>query len=407
MKVRFAEVAALEAQGSIGANYIFETVRNAGYDVSRTSPEAEGRWDVELLSLHHCTDFPRLARLPRRASIRIIGGYPLASNPRPVVPFADVICLGEGETWILSALDLAKKGASLVEYSQLPGTIVPEFWDGKIPNANAESIVPKHPPYLNVASEGHKRTWYLELARGCPFMCAFCTLGHGVPYRIQDTSWILSLLGKIDTSKSKRVTLFAPDEASHPGYTEILRKIHKLKLITSFGSMRLDQIIKKDLPFKKNMLIRVGIDGLSERLRFNVGKKITNKQIVQYFRHLSGKGHVSFKIFQIFGLPGETMADWEEWKLIWSHIAAIPRLTNAHVRIKFTPFIPQPGTPLGKAIGRYDQGMANRVAEWMARNAKPHRHPGWYLKSDGVMSARSYDEQVKLVVGNEKVLTSM
>lgn len=403
LRITLTEATEPDSRGSMGAHYIKEAAEWSGFRVDYEHPENRTPADVELVSVHHCSDWPILAKLPRVAPIRLAGGHVTTNNVRPGIPFADAWCIGEGETWIAHALHRLNSGMELESLKELPGTIVGKS-DVQIPPGNTEPSVPKHPPYLNRDGDGHARVWYLELSRGCPFHCHYCELGWAWKYRMQDTDWLLSQIDGIDKSRSNRITLFAPDEASHPGYGDVLERIHQRGLITSFGSMRFDVIVKKNLPFKPNMLIRVAVDGLTEATRKRVNRNQTNQAIYDYFRFMSDRGHSNFKIFTIFGYPWETLSDFDEWEWLWSRIASIPRKKNAHVRVKFTPLIPQPSTPLGDCEPIYDEAMADRIRKWFARVRMPTRRPGWFVENDGLMSRKSHAEQVRLTRGDETLL---
>lgn len=411
LKVCMTEPSEAKDRGSMGCQYVLNAARAAGWGVDYVdcdAPVEPGRYDVELASVHHCTDFPRLAALPRRAPIRLAGGHPTTNNWRPAIPFADAHCVGDGEEWIVEALSLLESGQPVEALADISGTIVRSRWTpgDPIPPARQVTPIPKHPPYLNHAGEGHARVWYLELSRGCPFKCHYCELGWlRTRAAHQDTDWIIDQIKTIDKSKSNKISLFAPDEASHPGYGRILQAIHDAGLVTSFGSMRLDQIIKQNLPIKRNMLIRVGLDGLSEATRRRVKKPIRDTSVIDYFEYMSARGHSNFKVFMVFGYPWERLDDFDEFEALMEAVRSITRKANAHLRVKFTPFIPQPSTPLGGAVPNYDQGMVDRIKDWFNRVAKPYRHPGWYIVSDGIMSRKAHQLQCDLTKGDEFLLS--
>jgi len=392
-------------RGSIGFNYVLQSARRAGFDV-RVDYDANHRCDIELVSVHHCSDFPGLARLPRRGAMRIIGGHAVIVNPRPAIRHSDVVCIGEAEQWIVDALRRLSQNTTAQALADMPSAIISEDWnDGdELPDRFFEKQVPRNEPHLNVANEGHSATWYIELSRGCPFKCHYCELGNIAPYRIQSTDWIIEQLRKLDMIKSKRVSLFAPDEASHPGYAAILAEIDRLGLTTMFGSMRADQVLKRGIKTRANMLIRVGMDGLTEETRFRVGRKQTDDDFVDFFKFLTDRGHVSFKIFMIVGYPWEVSSDADKWFDMLRRIGEIERKTNAHVRIKITPLIPQPCTPLADAKPRYDFAMIKKIETFIA-NWRPRKKTGWFLKQDGhVMNFKRWRTECTLAQGREDIV---
>lgn len=405
MKVCMIEACKEEDAGSIGAWYIAEHARRQGYEVDflrRTSK----KYDVELISVHHCGDFERVAAMPKRAKYRIIGGHPMQNNPRPIIPFADAVCVGEGESWIKSALPLLEKRDDIEALTDLPGTIISKRWKAGdlIPRANVETPLPDNPPYLNRPGT-RSAAWYVEIARGCPFSCAYCELGNSMPYRYYPADKIKKTLDMADTKITRKINFYAPDEAAHPCYHEMFDYLEERGYMASFSSMRVDSILKRGLPaLKKNVLIRVGIDGLTEETRKRVNKHISDDMIVEYFTKFIQRGHIQFKAFFIIGYPWERLSDFERFENLMKRIFTIPLKKNVSLRIKWTPFIPQPCTPLASAEAQYDFDLVEKINVWHAIHARPKREPGWYVENDGLMSARSHRNQCKLTKGDEYVL---
>ena len=405
MKVCIVEACSEEDVGSIGAWYIVEHARRAGYQVDIARRPKKG-YDVELISIHHCTDFERLATMTKRAKYRIVGGHPMQNNPRPAIPFADAICVGEGESWIKQALPLLEKHDNIDILSKLPGTIVSKNWkiNNLIPSANFENPLPDNPPYLNRPGT-RSAAWYVEITRGCPFSCAFCELGNSSPYRMYSVEHIKKVLETANTKLARKINFYAPDEAAHPGYHQLFDYLLEKGYMASFSSMRIDSILKRGLPtVKKNVLIRVGIDGLTEETRRRINKKITDDMIVEYFTQFIERGHIQFKMFFIFGYPWEKISDFDQFEHLMNRVFAIPLKKNISLRIKWTPFIPQPCTPLGEEEAQYDFDMVDKINVWHALHKRPNNTPGWYVENDGLMSYKSHLRQCQLTVGNERLL---
>lgn len=410
MKTCMVEVCRENSAGSIGAWYVMQHAGRAGYhvDLRRTT---SSDYDVELLSLHHCNDFDRLPGIPKRAKFRIVGGHPMANNPRPVIPFADAICIGEGESWIGPALQLIEEHNAVEPLIELPGTIVSKYWRMGMspPKPNVERPLPDNAAYLN-HKDTRRAAWYVEIARGCPYKCHFCELGHSMPFRFYDAEHIKRVLDGADTSITRKINFYAPDEASHPHYHELFDYLMGRGYAASFSSMRIDSILKRDLPaLKTNHLLRVGIDGLSEETRRRVNKPITDSMIVEYFTRFVNRGHVRFKMFFIFGYPWETVADFDHFENLMRRVMSIPLKKNVALRIKWTPFVPQPCTPLGDCKARYDFEMVKKINVWHALNDKPrdeigYREPSWWIENDGMPGFETHRRQCELTAGDEFVL---
>ncbi|MBU1999468.1 MAG: B12-binding domain-containing radical SAM protein, partial [Candidatus Omnitrophica bacterium] len=386
MKIALIEACREADAGSIGAWYVTEHAKKAGYPVDIIRRNKSG-YDIELVSVHHCDDFERLAVMPKYAKWRLVGGHVMQNNPRPAIPFADAICVGEGETWIKKALKLLDETDDIASLQELPGTIVSKNWQAgmEIPEANAENPLPDNMPYLNRPGT-RSVAWYVEIARGCPYRCKFCELGNSMPFRTYSMEQVKKCLDFADTKITRKINFYAPDEASHPHYHELFDYLFSKGYSASFSSMRIESVLKRGLPkIKKNHLVRVGIDGLTEETRRRVGKPITNDQIIEYFKLMLEAGQVQFKMFFIFGYPWEKVSDFKEFEQLMKRLKFLHLTKNVSLRIKWTPFIPQPCTPLADVGSQYDFEMVDKINIWHALHARPHSEPGWFIENDGMM----------------------
>jgi len=89
--------------------------------------------------------------------------------------------------------------------------------------------------------------------------------------------------------------------------------------------------------------VRLGVEGLSERLRRAVGKPVPNDGLLHTTYDLLSAG-IGMKWFFIVGLPGETISDYNELKYL---VRELHKLPKGCVMMNFHAFIPQPATPLG------------------------------------------------------------
>lgn len=402
MRVCMIEPANASETGSIGVNFVIESARRGGFDIEKIDSFSKTyNYDVELISIHHPSDYDRLVKMPRHGKIRVIGGHITYNNPRPIIKFADYICMGDGESWIIQFLKYVKLGK---DPSLIDGTLCcKEHKNGdKLPSPRHEKEL-KNKPYLNRAGT-MSAAWYIEIARGCPFHCHYCELGNSMPYRFVKIDTIKEYIDSIDTEMSKKIVFFAPDEASHPDYSEMITYAEKKGVRQRFGSYRIDQVLKNNgLNVSPNQLVRVGIDGLTETTRSKVGKGLTNKDIVSFFKLMVEAGHVNFKFFQMFAHPWEKINDFEEWERLIDKIRRINFTKNVSLRIKWTPLIPQPVTPLCGEIPFYNKKMTKKIKEWHKIVSKPFREPGLFIEFDGLMSEKTHKQQIKLTNGDENL----
>lgn len=375
MKLQMIETALTAGKVlSIGAWYVKRGLERQGHYVDVNDSPRDG-YDAELISAHHVTDYKHIVKMPKVSPVRIIGGHALYSNHKPLIPFTDYLCFGE---WDLGFKD----------FSELTN------------ETRVENPLPSLEPYLNHDGTNSK-AWYLEIARGCPSKCAYCELGNSTSYRVRSFEDIKQAIDHCDFSKTRKVNLFAPDEASHPNYDEVLEYIvERGGFPSGFGSMRIQKAQKLG-GLRPNTLIRVGVDGLTEERRFSVGKRISDKKIIEYFRAMVEHGHVNFKMFMIFGYEGETLSDFDKFARIMNHVLSLPVKKNISLRIKWTPFIPQPGTPLARMIPQYDMNMVSRIKKWHQIYRQPKRTPGFHVENDGIMSKQSHKYQCELMTAGE------
>jgi radical SAM superfamily enzyme YgiQ (UPF0313 family) len=400
------ELCDINDSGSPGAYFIAHHVRMAGHSIDYPAIHNK-KYDIELLSIHHSSDFLRLIDLPKIAPIRLIGGHPMQNNPLPVIPYCDAVFVGEGETAIKEALAKIENNR-LSALAGLSGWIVSKEWEqgNKIPYPVIEKELPDtNPVYLNHAKT-KSAAWYIEIARGCPYKCLYCELGNSTKYRFHTMDYIKHSIDSIDLKIARKINVFAPDEASYPWYQEVISLIEGKGLSTSFSSMRIDTVQKNNITLKKNHLIRIGIDGLTEKTRIKVGKNIKNIDVIKYFMSRISNGYVQFKIFMIFGYEWEALSDFEEFSDMMEAVRRLPYKKNISIRIKWTPFVPQPCTPLGNSIPKYDYEMVSKIKAWHEFVKTPNGL-GAYITNDGLMGEREHRRQIILTCGNEETLLNI
>lgn len=398
-----------EDAGSIGVYFIEQAVKRAGHTVERIAWDCPRYcYDVELISVHHPANYAILPRIPRHARIRIIGGHVTYTNPRPIIPLCDAVCLGDGEAWIVEVLAKIDRDRQYLEtIDRIDGGIVTRTWQrgAAIPPLNFLTPLPTtNPPYLNNRGELNA-AWYLEISRGCPYRCAYCEIGHAMPCRHVPVDRILEQLAILNRIETDRVVFFASDEASHPDYARIVQAAKDRGFRQVVGLYRLDQILRHGLIFPKNQLIKVGIDGLTEATRFRVGKRLSDEMIVEYFREMLHRGHLFFKAYQIFGYPWEQLDDFDQFEALMAQIMAIPVKESVKLMIKWAPLIPRPKTPLAHETAHYDAKMVKRIKAWHARHAVPKQGHGWIVEMDqGIQSKVTHARHCQYYRGDETEL---
>jgi radical SAM superfamily enzyme YgiQ (UPF0313 family) len=100
----------------------------------------------------------------------------------------------------------------------------------------------------------------------------------------------------------------------------------------------------------------VGLDGLSERLRFMVNKKISNQRLHDFFRALSKRKAQQLKLYTIVGYPTETDSDYEEFLDVLQRVdSECKEITPQYcLALNCSHFRPMPCTPAAWWPMRYE-----------------------------------------------------
>lgn len=253
----------------------------------------------------------------------IVSGGAGALSPYSLGLYSDAVCVGNGErfikTLICEGFEVAKK--------------LPESWvHGESRAVSVADGFPWNCPPIE-CEDGAFRVW---CGRGCKKKCAFCQTGWSTKYEENpDEKMLLESVKSLQKNK-KRFGYLSNDISQHTFYKSLPNVDH--------GSYSLDYIKRTGIPSSRQ--VRIGVEGVSERLRKYIGKSISNSDLVKSAAWLNQAGK-SVRWFMIAGLPGEKICDWEEIKQVimdWKRICS-----KGVLALSFTAWQPEPATPLAVA----------------------------------------------------------
>ena len=323
-----------------------------------------------------------LARIPLLAAERdashpviLVGGAVTYINPEPLADFVDLMVIGDGEEAINDYLDLAHntlhqpRQQHLCQAAQLSGLYVPTLHD-------RQSLVTPMPPrkitdlshwpaYTSVftADTEFSGSMLMEITRGCPWKCRFCTVGYVYPkFRQLPADTVLDLVAAQQQrdrttghAPVQRVGLISSATGDYRHLAAVVQGLVDMGVAISISSLRMDRMPEVLI----NGMVQSGVrsctvapEAGSERLRQLIRKEMTETDILRGVEMLLANGMRNLKLYSMIGLPTETDDDVQEllalvWK-IWQRMQRYGKSRGAlgTLTVSVNPFIPKPATPL-------------------------------------------------------------
>lgn len=300
--------------------------------------------------LYLLADFMRRAKLNRTQTQRpkiVVGGMATV-NPVPFKAYADYVVVGDGEDVLPRLLK-----------DDVAGNIYTDRTD-RVKYGVAANLRPFCLDNGKIAR--------VEIARGCRFRCRFCAVAHHKPYRELALDDLKTLL---KTTRTKRVSLFAPEPSLHSQHDAIN------ELCARQGKTRTDTDARLDRLEHARGTPRFGLEGLSERLRRSVAKPYTNGQVIDAFRKALIRGCREVWAYLILDLPGENETDWAEFRDLLAQIGELPGASDLAFKPVANVFLPTPGTPMANDGIHYDRDYRQQWADFFGRGQKKQ---AWKLK---------------------------
>jgi radical SAM family uncharacterized protein len=349
--------------------------------------------DIVAFSLSFENDYPHLLTILERAGIPlrsaergqdhplvVAGGIACWLNPEPIAPFLDCILVGEAEAILPRFVEVFEATRSRPEQLEsiarnVPGAYVPAFYhteyhqDGTI--ASFYPVQPDAPETIrrafiqdlsgtatrSVVITPHttfQKTFLIEVGRGCPHACRFCTAGYVYrPPRFRPIPLLLQHIHQA-LSVTDRVGLVGAAVSDLPGIDELCRQLADKDVRLSFSSLRADGLTPQLVAALKQGRVKtatIAPDAGSERMRRVINKGLSQEAILNAAETLVANGIPNLKLYFMLGLPTETEED----------VAAIVRLCKqikhrflkssrtrkriGEITVTLSCFVPKPFTP--------------------------------------------------------------
>lgn len=303
----------------------------------------------------------------------VVGGAVTLLNPEPIADFVDVFCVGEAEGLLQPLVDAVRAGSGsrrerLETLSQVNGLYVPSLYtpiyeNGVYKGLDPAPVIAKN--YLNREEfEGHdtgsiilaqdtefSNTYLIEVSRGCPYVCRFCTVGFSYPkVRWKPVDLIWKSVERV-LEHNPRIGLISATVGNHPEIGRLCRLLMEHDLSVSFSSLRADKLPDEIL----ETLVRGGSKSLtlapetgSQDLRRSINKRFTDEQYFTAARRAFQHGIKNIKMYSMVGLPYEEDSDMDaliELVKATRRVQVEEGQGGGRITLGLGLFVPKPLTP--------------------------------------------------------------
>ena len=334
---------------------------------------------VHLLRILELAGLPLWSReRDERHPLVLVGGAVTLLNPEPIADFVDVFSVGEAEgltddlvTALRATRDLPRP-EQLLALANVPGLYVPSLYEPHYDGERFVGLEPKpgapesiHKNYISrdqfesipssscLMTEDTEfgTTFLVEVSRGCPYVCRFCTVGFSYPkvrWKPLDAVW--QQIEEV-AEYNPRIGLISATVGNHPQIEQLCEKLMSANLSVSFSSLRADKLPDAIL----DTLVRGGSKSMtlapetgSEALRKSINKRFSDDHYYEAAGRAFRKGVKNLKMYSMVGLPNELDEDMDALARVVQEtrrIQVAEGMGGGRITLSLGLFVPKPLTP--------------------------------------------------------------
>lgn len=285
-----------------------------------------------------------------RDPIIVMGGPVTTTNPSLLLPFCDVLISGEAEQSLPLAvhtiIDTPGRMAAIEAAGALPHSCVGELQEGRFEALPSMGRAPAEqlPAFSAITTpEAELSNMFLvEPERGCSRQCTFCVM------RGPSTGGMRILPVDVPLATvpdhAKKVGLVGAAVTDLPHLEELVARIVDSGRGVGISSLRADRLTPgflDNLARGGYRTITVASDGISERMREVLDRKISERDLLRAAELIGGRGFHRMKLYQMMGAPSEREEDADELVRFALELSKLTRLT-----MTFSTFVAKRNTPL-------------------------------------------------------------